>query len=101
MKLANPNPPYCSSCFGQKPEMAHVDFESYWDGPIIQGKSFKQPIDDLIICRDCLVAAGLMVGLVDNKNFLNERVALKEELKELRAYKAEAEKQLSGIRELV
>lgn len=56
MKIADPNPSYCSSCFQQKPEMLHVDFDAAWDGPVIDG-SIKVAIDDLVICRACLMDA--------------------------------------------
>src|SRR5687768_12473804 len=101
MKVASPNPAYCSSCFQAKPEMVHIDFESYWDGPIIQGKSFKQPIDDLIICADCLTSAGEVIGLSEHKKLLHERNELKAEVQELRKYRIGAEEKLETLKSLV
>lgn len=101
MKIANPNPPYCSSCFGQKPTLVHVDFESYWDGPIIDGAGFKQPIDDLIICADCLKAAGEQIGLAEHKKLLHQRNELLAEVKELREYQKDNEERRQQVRELV
>lgn len=101
MKLASPTPPYCSSCFGAKPAKAHIDFEAYWDGPIIDGAGFKQPIDDLIICEDCLKAAGEVIGLADHKKLLAERNALKQEVQELRKYRIDNEARKDQIREAV
>src|SRR3954468_24599207 len=100
MKLAS-CPPYCSSCFQQKPAVEHIDFESYWDGPIIQGAGFKQPIDALILCEDCLRAAGELIGLSEHKKLLHERNELKQEVQQLRKYRIDTEKRLEGMRELV
>lgn len=101
MKIASPNPPYCSSCFGGKPQIAHVDFEAYYDGPIIQGKTFKQPIDDLIICEDCLRAAGEVIGLAEHKQLIKQRNELLQELQELRKYRIDTEEKLEQMRVLV
>lgn len=100
MKVASPNPPYCSSCFQAKPSKIHIDFESYWDGPIIQGKSFKQPIDDLIICEDCLKAAGEVIGLSEHKKLLAERIALTKEVEQLRKYRIDAEEKFGQLKAL-
>jgi hypothetical protein len=100
MKLT-PSTPYCSSCFQQKPAVEHIDFESYWDGPIIEGAGYKQPIDDLIICADCLKVAGELIGLVHSQEILQERNALRREVQELRKYREDSEKRLEELRELV
>jgi hypothetical protein len=101
MKIASPTPPYCSSCFQAKPALTHIDFESYWDGPIIDGAGFKQPIDDLIICEDCLRVAGEVIGLGDHAKLIEQRNNLLTELKELRKYRIDTEERLERMKELV
>jgi len=100
VKLAS-CPPYCSSCFQQKPAVEHIDFESYWDGPIIQGAGFKQPIDDLILCEDCLRAAGELIGLSEHKKLLHERNELKQEVQQLRKYREDNEARTEAFKELL
>src|SRR5688572_31045862 len=87
MKIASPNPPYCSSCFNQQPQMTHIDFESAWDGPIIEGKTFKQPIDDLMICEACLEAAAELLGFVKDADSAETIKKLRRENHELEVYK--------------
>lgn len=62
MRVANPNPPFCSACFNQQPEKIHVDMEVAFDGPCLNTPSatevaIKQVIDDLYLCEDCLISA--------------------------------------------
>jgi hypothetical protein len=94
-------PPYCSSCFQQKPAVEHIDFESYWDGPIIEGAGFKQPIDDLILCEDCLRAAGELIGLSEHKKLLHERNELKHEVQQLRKYREDNEVRKEEFKQLL
>lgn len=62
--IANPSPPYCSSCFNAKPDIPHVDMGAAWDGPVVQGKGVVQHvIDDLILCENCIRSAGRLIGL--------------------------------------
>lgn len=65
--LAEPAPPYCSSCFSQKPTKLHVDFGAVWDGPAIQNAEgvVANVIDDLVICVDCLRTAAMLVDFGD------------------------------------
>jgi hypothetical protein len=77
--------------------MTHIDFESYWDGPIIDGKDFKQPIDDLIICEDCLKVAAEVIGFSEHKKLLHERNELKAEVQELRKYRVDAQEKFDKI----
>jgi hypothetical protein len=79
----------------------HIDLEAYWDGPIIEGAGYKQPIDDLILCADCIRQAGELIGLAEHKKLLHERNELKQEVQELRKYRIDTEKRLEGMRELV
>lgn len=94
MKIASPNPPYCSCCFNQKPEQTHIDFEAYWDGPIIEGKSFKQPIDDLIVCEDCLAIAAQLVGYVKDEESSEVIKRLRRDNHELEQWKKNAVQRL-------
>lgn len=66
MRVADTPPHACSACFQSKPQMTHVDFEVAWDGPVIEGgmrvndelvSHVPQPIDDLVVCKDCLADA--------------------------------------------
>jgi hypothetical protein len=79
----------------------HIDLEAYWDGPIIEGAGYKQPIDDLILCADCVRTAGELIGLSEHKKLLHERNELKQEVQELRKYREDSEKRLEELRELV
>lgn len=65
MRIADPAPVYCSSCFSQKPHEVHIDFEVAWDGPVISQDGLRLTIDDLICCKTCIVAAASVVGMVD------------------------------------
>ena len=77
MKLAAISPSRCSSCHGQYPERQHVDFDAYWDGPVIdENNGMKQAIDDLIICEDCLKAAATLIGMVEDKQMVKENYEL-------------------------
>jgi hypothetical protein len=81
MKLADPNPAYCSCCFQQMPTKVHIDFEVAWDGPVINEDGLRVPIDDLYLCQDCIEQAyatyRLAMGykpidrLKDNRKFAN------------------------------
>lgn len=54
MRLAD-DKSICSCCFQQRPDLAHVDFDAAWDGPVIdQANGMKQTIDDLVLCEQCL-----------------------------------------------
>lgn len=58
MRFAPVAPAYCAACFQHDAQVRHVDFEGTYDGPVLtleDGR--KQPIDDLILCEKCLVAA--------------------------------------------
>lgn len=57
MKVADPNPVYCSCCFQQQPREIHIDFEVAWDGPVINEDGLRVPIDDLYLCETCLEGA--------------------------------------------
>lgn len=57
MKIADPNPVYCSCCFQQQPTKLHIDFEVAWDGPVINEDGLRVPIDDLYLCENCIESA--------------------------------------------
>jgi hypothetical protein len=57
MRVADPNPVYCSACFQQQPTKVHIDFEVAWDGPVINEDGLRVPIDDLYLCENCLETA--------------------------------------------
>jgi hypothetical protein len=57
MKIADPNPVYCSCCFQQQPGQVHIDFQVAWDGPVINEDGLRVPIDDLYLCRNCIETA--------------------------------------------
>lgn len=54
IKIADPNPVYCSCCFEQKPGAVHVDYQVAWDGPVINEDGLRVPIDDLYLCQGCI-----------------------------------------------
>jgi hypothetical protein len=55
-KLAERRPPFCACCF-QPPQGRSVDFEAAYDGPVIPGTPEPIPVDDLVICENCLQEA--------------------------------------------
>lgn len=73
-RIAAITPPYCASCF-QRPKGRCVDFEAAYDGPVIPG-SPHIPVDDLVICEDCL---GEAFALLDPQG-LKETIAELEQI---------------------
>ena len=74
-----PNPPFCAACYGQKPEMRHVDFEAAYDGPVVNPEDdIKMAVDDLILCEECLRSAAQRLGYgpidSDYQNQLEDRL---------------------------
>jgi hypothetical protein len=64
---------WCSACFGQYTDRDYIDFEAFFDGPMIEvGEGLKQPIDDLIICETCLKSAAKTIGLDYAKDLKDE-----------------------------
>ncbi len=76
MRLAETPPRYCASCYGQYPDKRHVDFESAFDGPVFKDKGTNYPVDDLIICEDCLAAAAKKIGYIQRDEILKENFEL-------------------------
>lgn len=80
MRVSNTAPPYCASCFQQKPEETFVDFEAAWDGPTQkvgpEGNTITVAIDDLIICEKCLTVAARLIGLGHVEDLKEENESL-------------------------
>jgi hypothetical protein len=72
-KFAETPPAMCSGCFGQYPDRQHIDFESSWDGPVVEGGAMGEngqvisripvSIDELILCEDCVREGASLLGL--------------------------------------
>ena len=77
MRISDPNPSHCSSCYGQYPQRRHIDFEAAYDGPVINTDGLRQSIDDLIICEDCMESAAKFVGYVNDEAMKREIERLK------------------------
>lgn len=91
-------PPHCSACFQAKPQSPHVDFGAAWDGPVIGEGVTQHVIDDLVICKTCLIDAGRQIGLGDVervteelRNAERENDGLMEQVRGLKAYIASLE----------
>lgn len=75
MTKLSSKPAYCASCFQQE-SVRYVDFEAAYDGPVVPGTPVPIPVDDLVLCENCL---GEAFALLDPQN-LRETI---EELKNL------------------
>lgn len=84
MRVASVGPSYCAACFGQKPEVPHIDFEAAYDGPVIEvGNGIKVTIDDLIICEQCLAVAVKLLGYDKEEELRAENKELGEALEKM------------------
>jgi hypothetical protein len=57
VRLADPPPPRCSSCYGQYPDRKHVDFGADYDGAVFETPGENRSVytvDDLILCDGCM-----------------------------------------------
>lgn len=103
MRIAESHPGLCSCCFEAKLSDPYVDFEVFWDGPVVpvEGDArFGQPamaIDDLWLCRSCLVQAAALIGLGDVEATKAELAAANEELLTLRKERLDAAKRLEAV----
>jgi hypothetical protein len=102
------HPGLCSRCFlskvnvdGDKP---YVDFQVFWDGPVIpappSGNFDPDPpatIDDLFLCFDCLSEAAKLIGFGDVSAMQAELAAANEELLTLRKERLDAVKRLDAV----
>jgi hypothetical protein len=98
IRIADPPPAHCSSCFQARPTETHVDFGAFFDGPVIGEGVTRHVIDDLIICRTCLERAGVLVGLGnvvevrdELQNAESENDRLMETVRGLKSYIAKLE----------
>lgn len=78
MRISDIPPAYCVSCHKAGPGEEFVDFEAYYDGPVIQEEHYKYQVDDLIICKDCLLDAGKLIGIGDVQSFKQENAEIGE-----------------------
>ena len=103
MRIAENHPGLCSCCFEAKLSDSYVDFEVFWDGPVVpvEGDArFGQPsvaIDDLWLCRPCLVQAARLLGLGDVEAATAELEAARAELVLLRKERLDAVKRLDAV----
>lgn len=67
IRLTDTPPVACSSCYSQAPEALHVDFNSAWDGPVLNQAQVAElgvanvQIDDLVLCETCVRAAAALL----------------------------------------
>lgn len=104
MRLAETPPAYCVSCHSDCIGKEVVDFESYYDGPVVEEEHYKFQVDDLMICRDCLLQASKLIGLGDVAEYKKENEELGEayevRLKEIEALKNTTEGLMQANQEL-
>lgn len=76
-KIAQAPPPHCASCYGVTEGSRYIDFEAYYDGPVIPG-AIPKPVDDLILCESCLKEAFDLLDLRGESNELQRIYSLLE-----------------------
>lgn len=91
MRIADPNPPFCSVCYTQKPQMVHVDADAHYDGPMINtDDNIRMSIDDIKVCMECVVRMYEMLPDDKGNNPLLEMTrkaeGLRVELEQTRRY---------------
>jgi hypothetical protein len=85
-RLAETRPPYCAACFQHPGELRCVDFEAAYDGPTIPGAPSPIPIDDLVLCEQCLAAAFAILDPQGLKQTIAElEQAVRDQAEEIRA----------------
>lgn len=103
MRIAESHPGLCSNCFQAKLSDPYVDFEVFWDGPVVpvEGDArFGQPtvaIDDLWICKPCMVQAAALLGLGDVAESEAKLAEANAELLVLRKERLDALKRLEAV----
>lgn len=101
MRVPENSPGLCAVCFDHKFNVPYVDFEVFYDGPIVMlefnNELAQRPIDDLFICKPCLVQAGALVGLGDVEKAEGELKELREEVARLRSERTDAVKRLDAV----
>lgn len=93
MRLTDTPPVRCSACFGQYVDRRHVDFEVAWEGPTfnegIAGRdgeitnTIAVSVDDLIICEECMKAAGKLLDLEESDVLLENMEQVERQRDEL------------------
>ena len=58
-------PIHCAACYAQQPGLRHVDFDAAADRGYAGEGEHKIPVDDIIVCENCVKRAGELVGMVD------------------------------------
>lgn len=91
-KLAH-KPSHCASCYQQDP-VRYVDFEAAYDGPVIPGSPASIPIDDLILCENCLKEA---FALIDPENLKETVEGLEGVVKDLLEDNEAKDKMIQGF----
>jgi len=96
-KLAHEAPVACSACLQpamvRDPRPRYVDFEASYEGPVITsgGEDARSenyvpmPVDDLILCEDCLAAGAKLIGMEDSGVPDSQREEYEARIKELEA----------------
>jgi hypothetical protein len=96
MRRSETPPAMCSACFGQYPDRVHIDFESSWDGPLIEGGTQDREgnvisripvsIDELVLCEECIAAAAAELGF--SRDEAEKVKELRKQIRELKASNA-------------
>lgn len=96
MKLADSPISFCVSCHSlytgtetetdsdgnevEKKKVRYIDFEAFYDGPVIANNAYAGgmhvQVTDLIICENCLISAGKLIGLVSAEDIIEENKEL-------------------------
>lgn len=94
-RIAATPPPYCASCYGAYgPERRYVDFEAAYDGAVVPGAPANQPVDDLVLCENCLNEA---FTLLDPKGLADEVAHLKRLLAEANQEIEQKDRAITGL----
>lgn len=102
MKIADTPPVYCVSCHKAGPEEGEfVDFEAYYDGPVVEEEHYKFQIDDLIMCTDCVTEAAKLIGLGSRDDLENENRELGEAFDIIKSEKDSLAKVISDQQDLI
>lgn len=95
MRLADPQPAYCAACYQAPQGKRCVDFEAAYDGPVVPGTPEPVPVDDLVLCEDCLGAA---FGFLDPQGQNEEIARLKQLLEDVTADNTAKDHIIHGLR---
>lgn len=80
MKLDDGKLIHCASCNRQDLDLRHIDFEAYYDGPMVDEETYRYQVTDLIICENCLKEASHILGYVQADDIKQENAELGEAL---------------------